>query len=208
MAAGFTSLQTDKNTIFNHNLDKARALFTDAGMIGTSFEMLATNTNAIYKPVLEILQSDLASIGVQMTINQMDIALMLGRMNAHQFQAYLSGDNWANFEPITLLSADGEPSIIESTTLTFTTKPTPSSCHRQPWKWIRRNASNSTHKSMTCFWVRISTSFTLPTLSGPRRPATSRAASVIDATTSLLHQCLASLTDWGERAWWIGRELE
>ena len=75
---------------------KPGPLFTEAGMIGTSFEMLATNTNAIYAPVLEISASDLASIGVQMTINQMDIAPMLGRMNAHQFQAYLSGDNWAN----------------------------------------------------------------------------------------------------------------
>jgi peptide/nickel transport system substrate-binding protein len=103
---GSPAYEPAKNTIFNHDLDKAKSLFTDAGMIGTSFEMLATNTNAIYKPVLEILQGDLASIGVQMTINQMDIAPMLGRMNAHQFQVYLSGDNWANFEPITPLSAD------------------------------------------------------------------------------------------------------
>jgi ABC-type transport system substrate-binding protein len=56
--------------------------------------------------MLEILQADLNSIGVKMTITQMDIASMLGRMNAHQFQAYAAGDNWSNFEPVTPLSAD------------------------------------------------------------------------------------------------------
>ncbi len=103
---GSPAYEPEKNTTYNHDLDKAKSLFTDAGLVGTSFEMLATNTNAIYQPVLEILQGDLASIGVTMTVNQMDIGPMLARMNAHQFQAYLSGDNWANFEPVTPLSAD------------------------------------------------------------------------------------------------------
>ena len=36
--------------------------------------MLANNTNAVYAPMLEILQADLASMGVKMNITQMDIA--------------------------------------------------------------------------------------------------------------------------------------
>jgi len=103
---GSPAYEPDKDFVFNHDLDKAKALFTEAGMIGTSFEMLANNTNAVYGPMLEILQNDLNSIGVTMNITQMDIASMLGRMNAHQFQAYAAGDNWSNFEPITPLSAD------------------------------------------------------------------------------------------------------
>jgi len=103
---GSPAYEPDKNFIYNHDLDKARALFTEAGMIGTEFEMLANNTNAVYAPMLEILQADLGSMGVKMTITQMDIAGMLGRMNAHQFQAYAAGDNWSNFEPVTPLSAD------------------------------------------------------------------------------------------------------
>jgi peptide/nickel transport system substrate-binding protein len=103
---GSPAYEPEKNFIYNHDLDKAKALFTEAGMIGTSFEMLANNTNAVYGPMLEILQSDLNSIGVKMDITQMEIASMLGRMNAHQFQAYAAGDNWSNFEPITPLSAD------------------------------------------------------------------------------------------------------
>jgi peptide/nickel transport system substrate-binding protein len=104
--AGSPAYEPDKNFIYNHDLDKAKALFTEAGLIGTSFEMLANNTNAVYGPMLEILQADLSSIGVKMNITQMDIASMLGRMNAHQFQAYAAGDNWSNFEPVTPLSAD------------------------------------------------------------------------------------------------------
>jgi peptide/nickel transport system substrate-binding protein len=103
---GSPAYEADKIAVYDHDLDKARALFTDAGMVGTSFEMLATNTNAIYGSLLEIVQNDLKSIGVNMQVTQMDIAAMLGRMNAHQFQAYLAGDNWSNFEPITPLSAD------------------------------------------------------------------------------------------------------
>jgi peptide/nickel transport system substrate-binding protein len=103
---GSPASEPEKNFIYNHDLDKAKALFTEAGMIGTSFEMLATNTNAVYGPMMEILQGDLKSIGVTMNITQMEIAAMLGRMNAHQFQAYAAGDNWSNFEPVTPLSAD------------------------------------------------------------------------------------------------------
>jgi peptide/nickel transport system substrate-binding protein len=103
---GSPAYEADKVAVYDHDLDKARALFTEAGMVGTSFEMLATNTNAIYGSLLEIVQNDLKSIGVTMQVTQMDIAAMLGRMNAHQFQAYLAGDNWSNFEPITPLSAD------------------------------------------------------------------------------------------------------
>jgi peptide/nickel transport system substrate-binding protein len=103
---GSPAYEPDKNFVYNHDLDKAKALFTQAGMIGTSFEMLANNTNAVYGPMLEILQADLNSIGVTMNITQMEIAAMLGRMNAHQFQAYAAGDNWSNFEPVTPLSAD------------------------------------------------------------------------------------------------------
>jgi peptide/nickel transport system substrate-binding protein len=103
---GSPAYEPDKNFVYNHDLDKAKALFTEAGMIGTSFEMLANNTNAVYGPMLEILQNDLNSIGVTMNITQLDIAAMLGRMNAHQFQAYAAGDNWSNFEPVTPLSAD------------------------------------------------------------------------------------------------------
>ena len=103
---GSPAYEPDKNFVYDHDLNKAKALFTEAGMIGTSFEMLANNTNAVYGPMLEILQADLSSIGVKMNITQMDIASMLGRMNAHQFQAYAAGDNWSNFEPVTPLSAD------------------------------------------------------------------------------------------------------
>lgn len=103
---GSPAYEPEKDSIYNHDLDKAKALFTEAGMIGTSFEMLANNTNAVYGPMLEILQGDLNSIGVAMNITQMDIAAMLGRMNAHQFQVYAAGDNWSNFEPVTPLSAD------------------------------------------------------------------------------------------------------
>ncbi len=95
-----------KQLLYNHDLDKAKSLFNEAGVLGATFETLMSNTNPAYNAIAQIIQGDLATIGVQMTITQMDQGSMLGHMNGHQFQAYLAGDVWSNFQPITVLTAD------------------------------------------------------------------------------------------------------
>jgi len=95
-----------KQVLYNHDLDKAKSLFAAAGLADTSFEMLMSNTNPAYNAIAQIIQGDLASIGVKMTLSLMDQGTMLQHMNGHQFQAYLAGDVWSNFQPITVLTAD------------------------------------------------------------------------------------------------------
>jgi peptide/nickel transport system substrate-binding protein len=95
-----------KQLLYNHDLDKAKSLFSEAGLIGTSFETLMSSTNPAYNAIAQIIQGDLASIGVTMKISPMDQGTMLAHMNQHQFQAYLAGDVWSNFQPVTVLTAD------------------------------------------------------------------------------------------------------
>ncbi|MBV9602556.1 MAG: ABC transporter substrate-binding protein [Chloroflexi bacterium] len=98
--------EPSKQLLYNHDLDKARSLLAAAGLVGTSFETLMSNTNPAYNAIAQIIQGDLESIGVTMTITQMNQGSMLARMNAHQFQAYMLGDVWSNFQPVTVLTAD------------------------------------------------------------------------------------------------------
>ena len=95
-----------KQHVYNHDLDKAKALLSQAGLSDASFEVLMGNTNPAYSSIAQIIQGDLASLGVKMTITPMDQGSMLGHMNAHQFQAYLAGDVWSSFQPVTVLSTD------------------------------------------------------------------------------------------------------
>ncbi|MBV9580123.1 MAG: ABC transporter substrate-binding protein [Chloroflexi bacterium] len=95
-----------KQLLYNHDVDKVKSLFTEAGLIGTSFETLMSNTNPAYSAIAQIIQGDLESIGVTMTLTQMNQGSMLARMNEHQLQGYLAGDVWSNFQPVTVLTAD------------------------------------------------------------------------------------------------------
>jgi ABC-type transport system substrate-binding protein len=89
-------------SLYNHDLDKAKALLNAAGLSNISFELIHSNRDPAYPQIAQIIQGDLASIGVSMSINQMEGAGMLARMNGHQFQVYLAGDVWANFLPVTV----------------------------------------------------------------------------------------------------------
>jgi len=101
-----TADEPAKQTFYNHDLDKAKALLNAAGLSNMSFELIHSNRDPAYPQIAQIIQADLASIGVSMSITQMEGAGMLARMNGHQFQAYLAGDVWANFLPVTVLTSD------------------------------------------------------------------------------------------------------
>ena len=104
--AGSPADEPAKQSFYHHDLDQAKALLNAAGLSNMSFELIHSNRDPAYPQIAQIIQADLASIGVSMSINQMEGAGMLARMNGHQFQVYLAGDVWANFLPVTVLTSD------------------------------------------------------------------------------------------------------
>ena len=103
---GTPAYEASKELYYNFDLDKAKSLLQDAGLSNMEFELLATGTNPAYSSIAQIVQGDLASIGVKMTVTQLESSAILPRINSHQFQAYMLGDNWASFEPVTPLTSD------------------------------------------------------------------------------------------------------
>src|SRR3569833_4247694 len=103
---GTPAYEASKELYYNFDLDKAKSLLQDAGLSNMEFELLATGTNPAYSSIAQIVQGDLASIGVKMTVTQLESSAILPRINSHQFQAYMLGDNWASFEPGAPLSSD------------------------------------------------------------------------------------------------------
>jgi peptide/nickel transport system substrate-binding protein len=103
---GTVAYEPEKELYYDFDLDKAKSLLGAAGASGMDFELLVTTTNPAYGGMSQIIQSDLASIGARMAIIQLEPAALLARINAHQFQAYMLGDAWASFEPVTPLTSD------------------------------------------------------------------------------------------------------
>ncbi|MBV9600415.1 MAG: ABC transporter substrate-binding protein [Chloroflexi bacterium] len=67
---------------FGFDLDKARSLLAQAGVSNLSMELIVSNAYPGHPEFAQILQSDLQTIGVTLSINQTDAAGMLAALNA------------------------------------------------------------------------------------------------------------------------------
>jgi peptide/nickel transport system substrate-binding protein len=95
-----------KNNIYNYDLDKARALLAEAGVSNLQLDFIYAPTLPEYGTIAEIFQSDLAKIGVTMTVKSMDIAALFTAVHAQQFNGvYTLNDSWAAMEPASMLAA-------------------------------------------------------------------------------------------------------
>jgi len=64
-----------KQTLYQQDLDKAKALFQQAGLGSTPLTILLTAGNAEQASLAQIIQADLQSVGVQTTIQALDTAV-------------------------------------------------------------------------------------------------------------------------------------
>jgi len=95
-----------KNNIYNHDLDKAKSLLSEAGVSNLTLDFVYAPTLPEYGTIAEIVQSDLAKIGVTFNVRSMDIAALFDVIHSQKYNGYYTlNDSWAAMEPVSMLSA-------------------------------------------------------------------------------------------------------
>jgi len=104
--ANSPAYEAAKNNVYNYDLDKARALLAEAGVSNLQLDFIYAPTLPEYTTIAEIFQSDLAKVGVTLSVKSMDIAALFTAVHAQNFNGlYTLNDSWAAMEPASMLAA-------------------------------------------------------------------------------------------------------
>jgi len=94
-----------KMNMYAFDLDKAKSLLAEAGVTGLELEFVFAPTLPEYATIAQIVQSDLAKIGVKMNVRSMEIAALFDVIHAQKYNGvYTLNDSWAAMEPSSMLS--------------------------------------------------------------------------------------------------------
>jgi len=106
-APGSPAYQPEKNNTFAFNLDKAKSLLQEAGVsTPLELEMVFNSQNADQAAMTQIWQSDLAKIGVTLTIRGLESAVLLPMWHNQTYKGfYIASDAWTNMQPITFFTS-------------------------------------------------------------------------------------------------------
>jgi peptide/nickel transport system substrate-binding protein len=90
-----------KANSYTFDVEKARSLLAAAGVSGTfNFDVLLQSGNAEYAGFAQILQSDMAKLGMTLTIKPQDNAAYLDSVNNWKYQGFwLGGGSFAQLDP-------------------------------------------------------------------------------------------------------------
>jgi peptide/nickel transport system substrate-binding protein len=106
-APGSPAYEPEKNNTYAFNLDKAKSLLQEAGVTTPiEFEMVFNSQNADQAAMSQIWQSDLAKIGVTLTIRGLESAVLLPMWHNQTYKGfYIASDAWTNMQPITFFTS-------------------------------------------------------------------------------------------------------
>jgi ABC-type transport system substrate-binding protein len=106
-APGSPAYQPEKNGHWDFNLDKAKSLLQEAGVsTPLNLEMVFNSQNADGAAMSQIWQSDLAKIGVNLTLRGLESAVLLPMWHNQTYQGfYIASDAWTNMQPITFFTS-------------------------------------------------------------------------------------------------------
>jgi len=97
--------EADKNARYTFDLDKAKALLTQAGVSDLSLDFVFAPTTPEYATIAQIYQSDLAKIGVTLNVKSMQIAALFDVIHHQTYNGlYTLNDSWAAMEPVSMLA--------------------------------------------------------------------------------------------------------
>jgi peptide/nickel transport system substrate-binding protein len=95
-----------KNSVYAFDLDKAKSLLAQAGVGDLTLDFAYAPTLPEYGTIAQIVQGDLAKIGVTMNVKMMDIAALFDLIHNQKYNGvYTLNDSWAAVEPVTMLAA-------------------------------------------------------------------------------------------------------
>ena len=87
------------------DLDKARSLIGQAGVGAFSMDALIPSSTQELFELVQIVQGDLASIGVTLNIQRLESAALLDQINNRKYSGITIGSqNFAQLEPVTILT--------------------------------------------------------------------------------------------------------
>jgi peptide/nickel transport system substrate-binding protein len=91
-----------KNRVYAFDLDKARSLLQQAGVSGFELEAIYVGTNAMDTALAQIYQSDLAKLGITLSLKPLHAAARSAATNAAQFPGLsFYGGSFSQVEPST-----------------------------------------------------------------------------------------------------------
>ena len=94
-----------KNNYYTFDLDKAKSLLDQSGVTNLEFDYMANPVNDQTSGFGQIYQSDLASIGVKMNIQNYDGATWIDQVNNKKyFGIYMASGTYFNLSPSTALT--------------------------------------------------------------------------------------------------------
>jgi peptide/nickel transport system substrate-binding protein len=93
--------EPDKNNQVTFDLDKAKSLLQQAGATDWTLDLLHSAVSLEAAGFAQIYQADLAKIGVNGQIRQLQPAALLDAWHTQNFGLYFASDPWANLEPVT-----------------------------------------------------------------------------------------------------------
>jgi peptide/nickel transport system substrate-binding protein len=98
-----------KNNVYSYDLDKAKSLISSSGETNTDIEIIYWNGafSNEYAGLAQILQADLAKVGVKATLRQYDPAPFLDAELKHNFSILLSASAYAHLAESSSLFSGG-----------------------------------------------------------------------------------------------------
>jgi peptide/nickel transport system substrate-binding protein len=95
-----------KNNTYTFDLNKAKSLLSQAGVGNLTLDFVYAPTLPEYGTIAQILQADLAQIGVTLNVTSMDIAALFDSIHSQKYNGlYTLNDSWAAMEPVSLLAS-------------------------------------------------------------------------------------------------------
>jgi peptide/nickel transport system substrate-binding protein len=91
--------EPDKNTRYAFDLDKARSLLAAAGVSGVKLDVMYSTAIPPLGTIAQIIQSDLAGIGVTLNLAPTEPAAASAAQREHRFQLILGGGQKAELHP-------------------------------------------------------------------------------------------------------------
>jgi peptide/nickel transport system substrate-binding protein len=104
--------EPEKNTRYAFDLDKARSLLAGAGVGDTKLDVMYSTAVPALGTIAQIIQSDLAKIGVTLTLAPTEPATASAAQREHRFQLILGGGQKAQLHPSKIVAGPfWDPSI-------------------------------------------------------------------------------------------------
>lgn len=104
--------EASKDATYAFDLDKSKSLLAQAGVSNLELDFVYANTLPEYAQMGQVYQSDLAKIGVKLTLKQLELTALFDSIHNQTYKGlYTLGDSWASMDPISLFTSGASANV-------------------------------------------------------------------------------------------------